>query len=129
MTLYVPSATELRAKSDIIRPFCGKSLVDELEFWEAPDAATALMRLIELFGLPNAPEYHDWSDDFMDFKRESCFWEYIFQVNGDQYLFVSHDHTKVTVGCKTTADKKTYEAFFRFIASMLHRPPTAGDEH
>jgi hypothetical protein len=129
LTVYVPSASELRDKSDIIRPFGGKSLVSELEFWCAADAGTVLMRLIEMFGLPNAPEYHDWSDEFMDFKREATHWEYIFEVNKEQYFFVSHDHAKVTVGCKTTPDKKMCEVFFRFIASELNRSPITRNGH
>ena len=123
LTVYVPSASELREESHPFRPFGGKSLVDELEFWCAADAGTVLMRLIEMFGLPNAPEYHEWSEDFMNFGREGTYWEYIFQVNKEQFFFVSHENARVTVGCKTTPDKKTCEAFFRFIASELNRSP------
>ena len=125
LTVYVPSEFELRGMSDTIKPFGGKSLVEELEFWCAGDAGAVLMRLIEMFGLPNAPEYHDWSDEFMDFKREGCFWEYIFQVNEDQYFFVSHDNEKVMVGCKTTPDKRVCGTFFRFLASQLNRSPAS----
>lgn len=124
LTVYVPSEFELRDMSNTIRPFGGKSLVTELEFWCAAHAGTVLMRLIEMFGLPNAPEYHDWSDEFMDFKRESCFWEYIFQVNGDQYFFVSHDNERVTVGCKMKPEEKPCKAFFEFLASQVNRTPT-----
>jgi hypothetical protein len=121
LTVYVPSEFELREMSDVIQPFRGRQLVDELEFWCAADAGAVLMKLIEMYGLPNAPEYHEWSQDFMDFKREGCFWTYVFQVNKNQYFYVSHDRSRVTVGCKATPDKKTCEAFFRFLACELNR--------
>lgn len=124
LTVYVPSEFELRDMSEIIKPFRGKSLVEEAEFRCATDAGSVLMRLIELFGLPNAPEYHDWSVEFMNFKREGCFWQYIFQVNKHQYFFVSHDNEKVTVGCQTTPDRRICTTFFQFLASELNRMPT-----
>lgn len=119
IAVYVPSVSELRAKSEIIRPFCGQLLDSEFRFPRTVDIGTALTRLIERFGLPNAPEYHEWSEDFMNVGRMGSYWEYIFQVNEKQYFFVSHDYGKLTVGCRTTSDKKTCEAFFRFIKSAV----------
>jgi hypothetical protein len=119
LTVYVPSADELRAKSDILQPFRGQIQNDEFDFHCTADVGTALMRLIENFGLPNAPEYHDWSEDFMNFKREGTYWEYIFLVNEKHYLFVSHDAEKLIVGCMGAPDRRTCEAFFRFIENIM----------
>ena len=121
LVVYVPSVNELRAKSDIIQPFRGQALGEEFGFRCTTDVGTALVRLIVSFGLPNAPEYHDWSKEFMDFRREGTYWEYIFEVNDDQYLFVSHDAGVLTVGSKTTPDKKTCEAFCRFVENAVNK--------
>ena len=124
LTVYVPSPEELRSESDIVQPFCGEILNGKFEFWCALDVGTALMRLIESFGLPNAPEYHEWTDGFMKFGRESCFWAYIFRINKTLYLYVSHDDGKINIGytgCKGTPDKAACQAFFHFIENVLNR--------
>lgn len=120
LAVYVPSVSELRTKSDLIRPFQGHLLGEGFRFRCTVDVGTALMRLIENFGLPNAPEYHEWSEDYMTFGREGSYWEYIFRVNEKQYLFVSHDNGRVIVGCKTAPERRTCEAFLRFIESKVN---------
>ena len=120
--VYVPSVSELRAKSKIVRPFRGEILGKEYGFRCTGSVGTALLRLIVSFGLPNAPEYHEWSDEFMDFKREQSYWEYVFRVNQKQYLFVSQDNAGLHVGCKTVSDKRTCEKFCRFIEGVVNAP-------
>ncbi len=122
LRVYVPSASEIRAKSDIVQPFRGTQFGKEWEFRCNVAAGTALVRLIERFGLPNAPEYHDWSDDFMDFGREGTYWEYVFQVNDSDYFFVGHDHEELTVGHKGASAPKTSATFLRFIENTVNFP-------
>ena len=119
LSVYVPSVAELQAIPDIIMPFQGQSAGEEVKLRSVIGAGQVLMRLIWSFGLPNAPEYHDWSEDFMNFKRECTSWEFIFQVNARHYLYVADNFGEVTLGFRTTPDREIREAFLCFIQGVI----------
>lgn len=117
--VYVPSPDELRACAKTVRPFQGRIMNAELDFASPVSVGDALPLLIHAFGLPNAPEYHDWSEEFFMFKREGTEWQYVFVVNGIHHLFVSHHHNELMIGCKGTLDMTICREFARFIEKIL----------